>query len=870
MFIAYLVISYCANSIELPKTIYPDSLITRPWDIGPLLLYVIAGLLIFPAFFRRNPSLFSHSLMISAIPQIAVELHMAFGSTELFDAHFNIAHFLKIVAYIMPLIGLMLEYTRIYSDQNVLLNKLMESEEWAKTIYVDGPDAIMLRDAEGYIYSFNPAAERLLGYTSEEVVGKKIDIFLPTQDLENKLNGPDSDYVMDIDKTQSLEIKHKDGREFPVEISTGETSLNGKSVYVRFIRDISQRIEVENKLKTTNEELIKSQRLLQAVMDNSPATVFIKDLQGRYLFVNKLLSDEIGMPVEEIIDHTVYDLFPIESAENIGLEDRQVIETAMPLEIERISLDGNFIYAINKFPLIDDKGDIYAIGGIGKDITERKESEQKLAAVNFELAKSQALIQALMDNSPATVFIKDLEGRYLIASKLLSDEIGKPVEEIIGHTDYDLWPADFADNLRIKDRQVVETAMPLESEQKSLDGNTIYAINKFPLIDDKGDIYAVGGIGKDITERKESEQKLAAVNLDLTKSQDLLQAVMDNSPTLIYIKDLEGHFLLVNRSVSEAINKELEEIIGLTDYDIFPAEFAIRTTSIDREVLDTGEGIQLEQEYPFGKGQYQTYKFPLINENNEIYAICAISSDITERAHHEKQLEDMNRNLERSNKDLEQFAYVASHDLQEPLRMVASYTQLLENRYADKLDDTAREFMDYTIDGAKRMQSLIQDLLLFSRLDSHGKFFEDVNLNNIYDEIINDLAISIKESGTIISKDDLPIVSADETQLRQLLQNLIGNAIKYRDPKRENLIHIAVEKKNTHWEFSVKDNGIGIAKEFYERIFIIFQRLHAKSEYSGTGIGLAICKKIVERHNGEIRVNSIPEQGSEFIFTLPA
>jgi signal transduction histidine kinase len=235
----------------------------------------------------------------------------------------------------------------------------------------------------------------------------------------------------------------------------------------------------------------------------------------------------------------------------------------------------------------------------------------------------------------------------------------------------------------------------------------------------------------------------------------------------------------------------------------------------------------------------------------------------------EEELERQRKELARSNAELEQFAYVVSHDLQEPLRMVASYLQLFEQRYKEKLDTKADEFISYAVDGAVRMQTLINNLLSFSRVSTRGQSFKLVDCNIILQQALANLKLVIQETEALITYDELPQLMVDETQFAQLFQNLISNAIKF----RRNIvpqIHIGVAKKEEEWIFSVQDNGVGIEEQYIKRIFIIFQRLHSKNKYSGNGIGLAICQKIVERHNGCIWVESEPGQGSIFYFTIPS
>lgn len=260
---------------------------------------------------------------------------------------------------------------------------------------------------------------------------------------------------------------------------------------------------------------------------------------------------------------------------------------------------------------------------------------------------------------------------------------------------------------------------------------------------------------------------------------------------------------------------------------------------------------------------------PVLNEDGEVASVFGIMMDITERKLYEQRLEELLQGLERSNKELEQFAYVSSHDLQEPLRMISSYLALLSKNYQDVLDERARTYIDIAVDGAKRMANLIRDLLSYSRLTSRAMPFEATDLNVVVNEVINDLELVIEETNAKIIVNQLPVVKADPLQMKQLFQNLISNALKFRSEDHPS-VEIRAQKKSKEWIFSVSDNGIGIEPDFYERIFEIFQRLHTIDEYPGTGIGLALCKKIVDHHNGRIWAESSRGQGTIFHFTLPA
>ena len=248
--------------------------------------------------------------------------------------------------------------------------------------------------------------------------------------------------------------------------------------------------------------------------------------------------------------------------------------------------------------------------------------------------------------------------------------------------------------------------------------------------------------------------------------------------------------------------------------------------------------------------------------------VLVFAEDISSRKRADEELRRSHDELKRSNTELEQFAYVASHDLQEPLRMVSSYMQFIERRYKGQLDADADDFIGYAVDGAKRMRMLIRDLLEYSRVGTHGKTFGPVDCETLLDRVISHLQLLIEENGATVTHDQLPMVIGDGDQLARVFQNLINNALKFRKDCPP-YIHVSVESNNNEWHFSVSDNGIGIDPQYADRIFVIFQRLHSNAEYPGTGIGLAICKKIVERHAGRIWVRSEQGEGATFIFTIP-
>ena len=293
-----------------------------------------------------------------------------------------------------------------------------------------------------------------------------------------------------------------------------------------------------------------------------------------------------------------------------------------------------------------------------------------------------------------------------------------------------------------------------------------------------------------------------------------------------------------------------------------------------RNAVDKGKHIRI-QIYNYKKDGTPFWNdlimSPVHNDKGELTHFIGMQLDDTTRMEQELELKRSAQKLERSNQELEQFAYVASHDLQEPLRMIVSYLGLLEKKYDSVLDTKGKKFISYAVDGGQRMQHLINDLLTYSRVKTRAKLFTQISMDEILDEVLQNLSISIAEAKATINRKKLPKVSADPAQIRQLLQNLISNAIKYRNKEEHTkpIIGISYKKDKGKHVFAISDNGIGIEEQYFDRIFTIFQRLHTKEEYPGTGVGLAICKRIIERHGGTIWLESVPKKGSVFSFSLP-
>ena len=339
---------------------------------------------------------------------------------------------------------------------------------------------------------------------------------------------------------------------------------------------------------------------------------------------------------------------------------------------------------------------------------------------------------------------------------------------------------------------------------------------------------------------------------------------------MIFVIDKQDRVAYVNTLAAGQFGKTPEQVIGKPRNELFPPNIAEGQGHGLQQVLNSGKPLSAESRvvFPGGEMWLDTQLVPLREKTGQVSGVMGISRDITDRKLADENLRRAFNDLARSNAELERFAYVASHDLQEPLRMVTSYLQLLEKRYKDRLDGDALDFINFAVDGSNRMKALINDLLAYSQVGTRGNEFKITACEKVLSVVLHDLQLSIEETGAVITHDPMPDVLADKVQLESLFKNLISNAIKFRSEQTPR-IHIGVEKKEKEWLFSICDNGIGIDPQYFDRIFIIFQRLHNREKYSGTGIGLAISKRIVERHGGRMWIESESGQGSTFFFTIP-
>ncbi len=461
------------------------------------------------------------------------------------------------------------------------------------------------------------------------------------------------------------------------------------------------------------------------------------------------------------------------------------------------------------------------------------------------------------------------------------------VEEINGDNDFQKQNCNLLNGLEVKSGHII--SVPLKAHNKMIgvlsilreSGNEEEVPNKTPedqkFLSEIGEriAYAVlsAQLHSDVISEVE-ERKL--IEEALLHQQNLLKKVLETIPVGVWVVNDKGQVIVANDASEELWEgKKYSTNYFLKDYSGFNIESNEKLKLHDwplSQALDNGETTinkVLEIECFTGKRKIiLNSAAPIYDKHKKIIGGVSVSQDISDIKKIEANLKSALEELQRSNKELEQFAYVASHDLQEPVRMVNSFSKLLIKRYGKSLDNDAADFLKFITEGASRMQLLITDLLKYSRVGSQTKESSEVNLSDLLKSVISDLQFAIEESNAIVTYENLPLIKADPIQMRQVFQNLISNAIKFKNGTPPQ-IQISAEKCNGEFLFKFKDNGIGIAPEFYNKIFIIFQRLHEREKYPGTGIGLTVCKKIIERHGGKIWVESEPGKGSTFLFTIP-
>ena len=581
-------------------------------------------------------------------------------------------------------------------------------------------------------------------------------------------------------------------------------------------------------------------------------------LDGHFLRVNRSLCQILGYSKEELIGMSVKELSHPEDRDLTDAERARVREgeiAAARFEKRYLRKNGAVVWVDLAIALAHDSaGEPQYEIAVFDDITSRM-------VLDAALRDKTELLQLGQSAARMIILDYDMNADHLTWSDS-PEWLRGPLPP---SGEYPL----FKDQVHPEDRErftaeratAIATLQPSSQEYRVVrtDGQVLWVLaRRQVLADEAGKPARLLVAMIDVTERKHAEAALR-------ESEARFRSLTQLSSDWYWEQDAQFGLTFMSGQMGERTGLDAKSYLGRKRWDQPALNLTEEDWAQHRAQLERHEPFRdFEMQRPVDGGGSRWVSLsgePLFSEAGQFAGYRGVGTDITER----KQAEIA---LKRSNSELEQFAYVASHDLQEPLRMVSSYTQLLVRRFGERFDGDSREFMGYIVDGAARMKQLIEDLLAYSRVGTHGKEFREVEVEVPLRRAVTNLRAAIEEAGAAVSWDPLPTVMADELQLTQLFQNLIGNALKFRSASVPR-IHVFVAKRDSDWHFMVRDNGIGIEPQYFERIFMVFQRLHNKAEYPGTGIGLAICKKVVERHGGDIWVESRPGDGSAFHFNLP-
>ena len=594
----------------------------------------------------------------------------------------------------------------------------------------------------------------------------------------------------------------------------------------------------------TKESLRETEQKLRIIFDTLAAGITITDLKGNIVEMNKGALHLHGFSSRnEVVGRSGQELIAEKDRGRALQRWVNNLEKGIFSDISDhytlLKADGTtFEAAVSEAVLRDKHGNPEGFISISRDITERKRAEEALR-------DSEEKLRTMFESIHDAIEVMDLEGRLTEVNEAAVRLLGfNNKKEMIGLKAVDFVAERDRDTALQLTKKIFKQGGggTLEYTLLTRDGKEVEAEFSVTVLKDRnGKPIGFIGVSRDITQRRQMQE-------ELRESGDKLRIMFESTSDGIIVLDTKLTVVEVNDAAVRIFgHKSKDEMVGK------PGLEYMQSPPEGEEIKGPQVDISVSQ---------------LRDKHGNLSGFISIARDVTMRRRMEQKLKEAVEDFKRSNRDLEQFAYVASHDLQEPLRMVSSYTQLLKRRYGGKLGQDADEFIEFAVDGANRMQGMIQALLAYSRVGTRGNPFVPTEGETLVEKTLLNLKAAIEDSKAVITHDPMPTLSVDGIQIIQLLQNLIGNAIKFRGAEPPK-IHVGLEDKDEDWLLYVRDNGIGLDMEFKERIFVIFQRLHTKGEYPGTGIGLAVCKRIVERHGGRIWVESEPGKGTTFFFTIP-
>ncbi|MGA2090636.1 MAG: PAS domain S-box protein [Endomicrobiales bacterium] len=717
--------------------------------------------------------------------------------------------------------------------------KAEERIQWLSTFPEQNPNPIVEVDTTGNITYANAAAKNVF---PDLTTSRGKHPFL--EDILSTFNQHENTH----EHTHAFETEI-DGRWFQKEFYHSE-DFNRLRIYGT---DITKRKLAEKKLHESEE---KYRRIIETVNEG----IVIADKEGKIEFVNDKMADMLGYRIDDIIGKWGVDFLAKEQKEKITANrEKLVSNNNIKDEYCFLRKDGTPLWTVgSSSTLFDDNGTYIANLSMHTDITERKRAEQakQNALDRFYLVLSNMTFGVLLVTGDGLIEFANQHFCDMYHLKETPEELRKfTSREIVEKIRNEYVDPDQA---ATRIREIVDLRQTVHDEEIVMRDGRIYLRDYIPIPLSENKVSRLW-TQKEIT-------KLKHVENALRDSRERLDLALLSSRMGIFDWDIINDKRTWSSGVHALLGTKPETFTGTAEefFEAIHPEDRNTVQSALAKALKTGE-YETEYRVVWPNGSIHSIAARgKVHRNNAGHAVLMIGVcwDITDR----KKTEEA---LLASNRELEQFAYVASHDLQEPLRMVASFTNLLEHRAQGLLDEKSQTFMRYIIEGSSRMQTLIEDLLAFSRVGRLEAARHLVNCNSILDNVITDLSKTIKVKNATITHDNLPRLMANESTMSRLFMNLVSNALKFCKKEEPPRIHIAVVRTHNEWQFAVSDNGIGINPKYFDKIFMIFQRLHGRDEYPGSGMGLAICKKIVTNYGGKIWVQSQPDKGTTFYFTIP-
>ena len=733
-----------------------------------------------------------------------------------------------------------------------MATKLQQLNKAASRVETDvffsmSDDLMIILDFEGQVMRLNEAWVKVFQFSMEELLESNANITLQSGSqlmAEQLFDELASGSSKALDYTQRM--FDKQGNEYV--FAWNLVGDNNKQLIYGIGRDMTSNVELINDLRDNQERF-------KFLSDNNNEAVLVT-VTGQIQLYNKAFMALTGYSETE--------LDGMDDQLLIAEEDRDAMMTLVNRRSEETYVSR----------MLRKNGDIIQVEVVPRNIKYKEQYARLVLIRNLdEIRQREASrketenwFKALFENAAFGVVVMDTGGNILQTNSLISEKLqfskeeftGKNIESFIHEEDYPVVLENFQSLVSGKSLTNTGEERLLRKEGGYMWGRVI--CTKVELAPGN---FVVMSLIEDIESEIQDRD-------DRIKAEKRFETIFKSSPSGIIISRNEGEIIHVNPTFANMVGERAEQLEGANIFD-FTYEEDLKETKKLLQMLNKGKinEYDIEKRYVKKNGEVfwaKTWVSLMERDGDDVYRV-AVVENIDRRKKAEQKLEEKNKELTEINQELEHFAYVASHDLREPLRTIASFIQILNKRYGETLDEDGKQFMGFVVEGAKRMQLLIRDLLEYSRVNRFNTDYEKVDLNEVFNTVNRVLKEKIDSTDALILAENLPVIQGNKIQLTQVFQNLIDNAIKFRGKKKPE-ITITVEELPSKWRIAVSDNGIGISPEYHQRIFIIFQRLHTHEEYTGTGIGLALCKKIIALHGGEVWVESKKNKGTTFTFTI--